>query len=83
MHWAVILTMLALSLSDAWLVFVEGWTAIQAAVTVSVAVGGTAVALMIVVLAIAPKQHRAGLLQIMRDTVKQDLRDILRWIRID
>lgn len=59
MHWAFILTLLGLTLANAWLVFVESWTAFQALVTVVAFACGTAVALIVAVLAIAPRQHRA------------------------
>ncbi len=83
MHWAVILTMLGLALANAWLVLVEGWTFMDASLIVSASAIGILVMLFASVLAMASKEDWPDVLQVVRDTVKQDLKDIARWLRID
>ncbi len=83
MHWAVILTMLGLALANAWLVLVEGWTFMDASLIVSASAIGILVMLFAGVLAITPKEDWADVMQVVRDTMRQDFKDIIRWIRMD
>lgn len=82
MHWATILSMLGCALAAAYLVFVEGWVAIYALLTVAGSLVAICVALLAVLWALSAPEERADLTRSALATMWGDLDDLLRMLRL-
>ena len=82
MHWTVILTVLVLTATNAFLVIIMEWPLVTASLVVAGGAFCFILVLMILLWAMTKPEERPELWQLMQRTMRQDLDDLLRWIRI-
>ena len=82
MPWPVILSTLAFALVSAWLVFVPAWEPWQAFLVATIAAGGIVVAFIAALLVVAGRENRAEVWRLIRQTFRDDLNQLLKYLRI-
>jgi len=82
MHWATILSMLGCALASAYLVFVEGWDATYAGVTVAGSAIAVCTLLLAILRALSAPTDRADFMRSALRTMRGDLGDFLRMLRM-
>lgn len=82
MPWAVILTIAALALISAWLVFWEKWEPWQAFLTVAASAVGIILALLATILFLSSPEGRSENWRVFISTFRSDMDLILKYFRI-
>ena len=82
MPWAVILSTLAFALVSAWLVFARAWEPWPAFLVVTIAAAGIVVSFITVLLFVAGRENRAEVWRLIRQTFRDDLNQLLKYLRI-
>lgn len=82
MHFATVLSALGCALATAYLVFIEGWDAIRAGLTVAGSVMGICGMLLVILWAVAAPEDRAEFARSAFTAMRGDLDDLLRMLRL-
>lgn len=82
MHWLTILSMLGCALVSAYLVFVDGWDAIYAGLTVAGSVIAICGLLLVILWTLSAPEDKADFARDALGTMRGDLDDFLRMLRL-
>lgn len=82
MHWTTIITALVLAAISAFLVLIQGWDAPSTFLIVGLVAAAVVLGLLGILFGLAKPQDRRDLMRELLATMRGDLNDLLRWMRI-